>query len=211
MSEPRRRKEARPSELTAAALSLFVEKGFAATRLDDIAARAGVSKGTVYLYFESKEDLFKAVIRESIVPAIEQGEALVRDYPGDSKGLLREVLLGWWELIGNTELAGVPKLMICEARNFPEVAGFYYTHVISRGRRLMADVLERGIARGEFRPVKVDTAIDVIFAPLLMMAIWRFSMAPCCGPGGGEDPEAATRYLELHLDLLLKGLPKDPK
>lgn len=216
----RRRNEALPSELTAAALALFVEKGFAATRLDDVAARAGVSKGTVYLYFKSKEELFTAVIRESIVPALAEGEAMVAAYEGDSIGLLRRVLAGWWQLIGGTALAGVPKLMISEARNFPEVAEFYYQQVIQRGRRLMSRVLERGIAAGEFRPLDVDVAIDVIFAPLLMRAIWRFSLGACCGRAKAEaeggvtaaaaDADDAQPYLDLHFDLLVSGLLKVP-
>lgn len=213
----RRRNEALPSELTAAALALFVEKGFAATRLDDVAARAGVSKGTVYLYFKSKEELFKAVIRESIVPALEEGEAMVAAYEGSSIELLRLVLRRWWLSIGGTALAGVPKLMISEARNFPEVAEFYYEQVIQRGRRLMAGVLQRGVTSGEFRPLDIDIAIDVIFAPLLMRAVWRFSLGACCGGGGqaratdgAEDPAQSKPYLELHFDLLLSGLLKAP-
>ena len=213
----RRKNEALPSELTAAALALFVEKGFAATRLDDVAARAGVSKGTVYLYFKSKEDLFKAVIRESIVPALEEGEAIVAAHQGDSRSLLQKVLNGWWHLIGGTELAGVPKLMISEARNFPEVAKFYHEHAIQRGRRLIIGVLERGIAAGEFRPVDVNLAFDIIIAPLLMRAIWRFSMGACCNGDqdqipltGGDCVDNAQPYLDLHFDILVSGLLKDP-
>jgi AcrR family transcriptional regulator len=202
----RRRKEARPQELLSAALELFVEKGFASTRLEDVAARAGVSKGTVYLYFASKEELFRAVIREGIVPVLEQGESMVADHSGDAADLLRNVLLGWWRLIGATALAGVPKLMIAEARNFPDTARYYYETVIMRGRRLLGGVLERGMRSGEFRRLPVDTTVDVVFAPLLMLAIWRFSMAPCCAPAAA-DP---TGYLEIHLELLLDGLRKAP-
>lgn len=213
----RRKNEALPSELTSAALALFVEKGFAATRLDDVAARAGVSKGTVYLYFKSKEDLFKAVIRESIVPALEEGEAIAAAHQGDSRSLLQKVLNGWWQLIGGTALAGVPKLMISEARNFPEVAKFYHEHAIQRGRRLIVGVLERGIAAGEFRAIDVNLAFDIIIAPLLMRAIWRFSMGACCSLEQGDASatgfdhiDNAQPYLDLHFDLLVSGLLKDP-
>ena len=198
----RRRKEERPQELLSAALALFVEKGFAATRLDDVAARAGVSKGTVYLYFSSKEELFKAVIREGIIPALAEGESLVAGYSGDAAGLLREILLGWWRTVGGTPLAGIPKLMISEAGNFPETASYYYETVILRGRRLLGSVLQRGMAAGEFRNLPLETTIDVVFAPLLMLAIWRFSMGPCWAQSA-NDPAA---YLETHLDLLLAGL-----
>ncbi|MBI5899501.1 MAG: TetR/AcrR family transcriptional regulator [Rhodocyclales bacterium] len=202
LAHPRqRRKQARPAELTAAALELFVEKGFAATRLDDVAARAGVSKGTLYLYFDGKDALFKAVIQEGIVPILEAGAGLVDTFEGGSAELLRTLIREWWQRIGSSALGGVPKLMISEARNFPELAAYYNEAVITRGRELMRRVLRRGIERGEFRAVDVETAIDVIFAPVLMLLIWRYSLGACgCG---GHDPES---YLDTHLDIALRGL-----
>ena len=119
----RRRKEARPGELTAAALELFVEKGFAATRLEDVAARAGVSKGTLYLYFDSKESLFRAVIEEGMVASLSAAEQLLSEYQGPADELLRQLLFGWWEQIGGTRLAGIPKLMVAEANKNLLVAG----------------------------------------------------------------------------------------
>ncbi len=196
----RRRKDARPSELTAAALELFVDKGFAATRLDDVAARAGVSKGTLYLYFSSKEALFKAVIEDGMVAALAAAEERLSDYQGSAADLLHELLLGWWEQIGQTPMAGVSKLIISESRNFPELACYYHDRIITRGRALLRTTLQRGIAGGEFRPVDVEAAIDVIIAPLLMLAISRFSIRLC---GQDVSPEA---YLETHFALLLHGL-----
>lgn len=196
----RRRKDARPSELTAAALELFVDKGFAATRLDDVAARAGVSKGTLYLYFDSKEALFKAVIEEGIVPTLAAAELQLAEHNGSSVALLRKLLFGWWQHIGGTRLAGVPKLIISESRNFPELAQYYHDKVIVRGRALLGAVLLRGIASGEFRALDVETAIDVIIAPLLMLVIWRFSLCFC---GREIAPET---YLGTHFDLLVHGL-----
>lgn len=197
----RRRKEARPSELSAAALSLFVEKGFAATRLEDVAARAGVSKGTLYLYFDGKEALFKAVIEQGIVPVLNEGESLLAEYRGNASGLLRCLLQGWWQAIGATELAGVPKLMISEANNFPDLAQYYHDRVISRGRALLAEALRRGIASGEFRPVDIPTMVNVLISPLLMLAIWRYSFAPCAQPA--QEPQA---FLDAHFDLIINGL-----
>ena len=115
-----RRKDARPEEIIAAALDLFVERGFAATRLDDVAAHAGVSKGTLYLYFENKEDLFKAVVRGNILPLLQHGEALVESFAGSSGELLQQLVRGWWEYTGSTKIAGIPKLIIAEAGNFPD-------------------------------------------------------------------------------------------
>ena len=185
----------------AAALELFVEKGFAGTRLEDVAARAGVSKGTLYLYFDSKEALFKAVIQEGIVPVLEEGAGLVEGFRGSSADLLRALINEWWQRIGNTHLAGVPKLMISEAGNFPELASYYHDAVILRGRDLMRRTLQRGIASGEFRKIDVETAIDVIFAPVLMMVIWRHSLGACCGTA--HDPRT---YLQTHFDLIVGGL-----
>jgi AcrR family transcriptional regulator len=196
-----RRKQARPAELMAAALELFVEKGFAGTRLDDVAAHAGVSKGTLYLYFDSKEALFKAVIQEAIVPILEEGAGLIDSFAGSTTDLLCKLIGEWWQRIGNTPLAGVPKLMISEAGNFPELATYYHDAVILRGRDLMRRTLQRGIASGEFRAVDVETAIDVILAPVIMMLVWRFSLGACCGTA--HDPQA---YLQSHFDLTLSGL-----
>lgn len=196
-----RRKEARPAELMTAALDLFVERGFAATKLDDVAARAGVSKGTLYLYFGSKEELFKAVIQQGIFPMLEQGAEMLAQHQGDAPSLLQAMLLRWWEVVGATDLAGIPKLMISEAGNFPEVAQYYYENVIVRGRSLIRQVLERGVAAKQFRIGDMESTIDVILAPQLMLTIWRYSMAPCdCGK---QDPEV---YLRTHIDLLLNGL-----
>ena len=199
-----RRKEARPAELTAAALELFVEKGFVGTRLDDVAARAGVSKGTLYLYFDSKEALFKAVIREGILPILDEGADMVDSFTGSSADLLRGLILEWWRRIGSTSLGGVPKLMISESGNFPELATYYHDTVIMRGRELMRRVLLRGMATGEFRAIEVETAIDVIFAPVIMMLIWRYSLGAC----GCASHDPAT-YLQTHLDLVLNGITGD--
>lgn len=196
-----RRKEARPQELTAAALSLFVERGFAATKLDDIAARAGVSKGTLYLYFDSKEALFTAVIREGIVPALDQAAALYERYGNDPERLLREILLGWWEMIGSTDLGGIPKLMMAEAQNFPDVAKFYFDEVMGRGRELVRKALRLGIERGTFRPVDDDLIVNVLMAPLIHLATWRYSFATC--EPKHMDPGA---YLDAYLDLVFNGL-----
>lgn len=197
----KRRKEARPAELTAAALGLFVEKGFAATRLEDVAARAGVSKGTLYLYFDSKEALFKAVIQEGIIPVMLENEEIAARHTGCSFELMEKLLANWWSKIGQTDFAGIPKLMVAEARNFPEVAQYYYENVIRRGRALVGAALERGMASGEFRQMDVETTIDVIIAPLLMLLIWRFSLS-CC-QSAESDPQL---YLQIHIDLLRQGL-----
>ena len=198
-----RRKDARPAELVAAALEVFVEKGFAATKLADVARRAGVTKGTVYLYFDSKEALFKAVVRETIVPVIAQGEALARSFTGSARELVERLVREYWRLVGETALAGIPKLMMAEAATFPELTRFYYDEVVTRGHRLMAGVIERGIKHGEFRPVDVMVAAKLAMSPLIHAVVARRAFASCM-------PEAfnVQQYLDTHIDLYLHGIAK---
>lgn len=197
----RRRKEARPAELTAAALELFVERGYAATRLEDVAAAAGVSKGTLYLYFDSKEALFKAVVREGLLPALAEGEALVGGFSGTSEELLREVVMGMWELIGAQRIGGIPKLIFAEARNFPEIARFYEQEVIQRGTALIRSVVARGVAHREFRPIDIDATVFLVMAPVLMRMIWRHSLDICAA---AQVPDEV--YFSEYFALMLRGL-----
>ncbi len=196
-----RRKDARPQELLAAALDLFVERGYAATRLDDVAAQAGVSKGTLYLYFTNKEELFKAVVRENMVPVLGEAEGIVQHFEGSTADLFREIILGWWERIGNTKLSGITKLMMAESSNFPEVAQFYHNEVISRGNAMIVSILERGITRGEFRAIDVHQAKSVVCAPMLMLMMWKHSFSTCC-----VEPISPDNYLNSFIDLFLNGL-----
>jgi AcrR family transcriptional regulator len=198
-----RRKDARPDEILAAALEVFVERGYAATRLDEVASRAGVSKGTLYLYFENKEELFKAVVRTSILPMLANAEALIAHFPGPPEALLRELIAGWWRMAGGTKIAGIPKLVIAEAGNFPDLAHFYYDEVIQRGNRMFRRVLQRGIDSGDFREIDLDYTVRIMLAPLVMLALWQHSFA-CC-EATELDPR---RYLEAYLDALLHGLQR---
>ncbi len=197
-----RRKEARPAELLAAALDLFVERGFAATKLDDVAARAGVSKGTLYLYFASKDELFKAVIQQGLLPVLAESEERLAQHSGDATSLLCELILRWWELVGNTQLAGILKLIISDAGNFPEVARYFHDNVTRRVDELLGAVLRQGMERGEFRPLDIPSAIDLIAAPIMMRVIWRYSIEPYVS-GGTSDTET---YIRTNVELLLNGL-----
>lgn len=191
-----RRKQARPGELLAAALDVFVERGFAATRLDEVAARAGVSKGTLYLYFASKEDLFKAVVRQSIVPLIESFDREVAAWQAGSDALLEAFFREWWARFGSTKLAGIAKLVIGEAGNFPELALFFQQEVVAPNAHLLGTIIERGIRRGEFAQVDVEAMVHVWMAPLVMKAIWARSIQPCCPP---EIELPFDRFLDAHL------------
>ncbi len=200
-----RRKDARPHELLAAALDLFVQRGYAATRLDDVAACAGVSKGTLYLYFENKEELFKAVVREHLVSVLAEAETYIEQFTGTSTELLRNFILGWWERIGETKLSGITKLMMAESGNFPDVARFYHEEVISRSNALIIRMLERGIRNGEFRPIDTSHANLVIVAPVIVLMMWKHSFASC-----GLQAISAPDYLNCFLDLITHGLQATP-
>ncbi len=204
--EPRwgRRKDARPGELAVAALELFVERGFAATRLDDVAKLAGVSKGTLYLYFDSKDDLFKAVVREGISSRIAAFEDRMRTYQGSSADLMRLLVKTWWHEIGATKLAGISKLMMSEAGNFPELAKFYHDEVIAPGLALFTAAIQRGIDSGEFRPTELIHTPHICVAPVVMLMIWRNSFDLC-----GIDKMDPDAYLTAHTELFVRGLLAD--
>ncbi len=189
-----------------AARDLFIERGFAATKLEDVARRAGVSIGLPYVYFENKAGLFKAVVRDSILPNIRMGEEMVENFPGSTEDLLRE-MISRYALMNREPAAGLPKLVIAEAANFPDLARFYVEEVVMRGRRFFAQIIQRGIDRGEFRPVNVQQMARVLAAPLSMLTIWAHSLAPY-----EIDFEAsAEAYLDSYLDLVLHGLRAMPE
>jgi AcrR family transcriptional regulator len=200
-----RRKDARPQELMAAALDLFVERGYAATRLDDVASRAGVSKGTLYLYFTNKEELFKAVVRENLFPLLTEAEEIIDGYAGSSRDLFREFIFLWWERMGETKLAGITKLMMAESGNFPEVAQFYHDEVISRNNALIIRMLDRGIKRGEFRNINTEEAKKIICAPVIMLMLWKHSFNAC-----QLESTSPKEYLGTFVDLMLNGLLSPP-
>ena len=197
----RRRKEARHQEIVDAGLTVFGERGFAAARLEDVAARAGVSKGTLYLYFPNKEELFKAVVREAILPNLEMAERLLAGSQGPSFAVLETLLTLFAARVLKTRAGAIPKLIIAEAGNFPDLARFYHEEVIRRAFALLSAVLERGVARGEFRPVDVDSTVRLIVAPMLMSALWRSSFEAL------EDrPLDVSALLKAHLDALRRAL-----
>jgi AcrR family transcriptional regulator len=198
-----RRKDARPGELLAAALSLFVEKGFAATTVEAVAARAGVSKGTLFLYFPSKVELFQAVVRENIVGRLSEWAQTIERHEGPQAPLLRELMHQWWQRIGMTEASGITKLVLSEAGQFPDIARFYQTEVIEPGQALMRQILRRGVATGEFRALNLEHTIHGLFAPMLFLVMWKHSLGLCVPAQTQLDPEA---FIDSQLQLLLHGL-----
>lgn len=197
-----RRKEARPAEILDAALHLFVERGFAATRADDVASRAGISKGTLYLYYANKEELFKAVVRETIVPGISQATDRVLGSNATAAALLRELMFEWWAHIGDPRVAGITKLIMAESGNFPEVANIYVDEVVEPAQRLFGGIIARGVASGEFRATDVPMTTHLLMAPMLMLIMWKLSIGPCAQQPL-PDPQ---QYIEHVTDTVLRGL-----
>lgn len=196
-----RRKLARPTEILGAALKVFAEKGFAGARMEDIARRAGVTKGTIYLYFENKEAVFKTLVRESIGSVIgEVGEG-VRNFQGPAKDILRFALNAMAQLLMTSDRVVLPKIIIAESGNFPELARFYRDEIIERGLALMSSVVERGIRQGEFRAVPLEHAVRLCIAPVLLGAIWRVTFARF-----DDVPYDYQGLIDTHLDVLFKGL-----
>jgi AcrR family transcriptional regulator len=198
-----RRKDARPGELLEAALDLFVEKGFAATRAEEVAARAGVSKGTLFLYFQSKEDLFKAVVQENLSVRFVEWNAEYETFKGSTSDMLRYCLKVWWERVGSTKTSGITKLIMSEAHNFPEVAAFYQAEVIRPASTLIRRILQRGIDSGEFRAMDLEYAQYSVTSVIIFLVMWKHSMGSCVPDSSNLDPE---RYIASQVDLLLNGL-----
>lgn len=198
-----RRKEARPGEIVAAALRLFSDRGFAATKLEDVAAAAGIGKGTIYLYFPTKEDLFRAVVRQAVLPNLEAVAALVQDPDRSAADILRAIAARFLLLL-DTDLTAIPKLVLAESGNFPALARFYAEEVVLKAMALIRGVLARGIERGEFRPIDLDSALPLFSAPLLLLLLWKHSL------GRHTDIELNPRtVVATHLDVLLRGLAAD--
>src|SRR5262249_47669451 len=200
----RRRKQARPGEILTAALACFKERGFAGTRLEDVAAKAGVTKGTIYLYYSSKEELFEAVVRGEVTPTIDRLEAMLAEAV-PAAGLLERIITSWAQTVAPSPLSVIPKIVIAEAGNFPELARFFLEAGPHRMLRLIASVLRRGIAAGEFRPVDVEHVVYCVIRPLIFSVLWQHSLGP-----HDDRPLDVQAVSRAHLDLVLHGLGVAP-
>jgi len=200
----RRRRDARPGELTSAAFALFAEQGFAATRLEDVAARAGVSKATIYRYFENKDALFAAVIKEAISPRFAEAEVLVEAFQGSSADLLRTFFQIARGALGGP-LPALLKMIVSESGTFPQLASLWAELALSRMMGLVRRIVERGIARGEFREVDLAVIAPLVGAPVLLLGIWKQTFSHTSLK---LDP---NQVLDQHVDLLLRGLARLPE
>jgi AcrR family transcriptional regulator len=197
----RRRKADRPAEIVQAALTVFAEKGFAAAKLDDIAREAGVSKGAIYLYFETKEDIFRAVVGQAIAPNIGMIKGMAAAHPGPLSDLLRGVTAHVAILVANTPLGGVLKMVVGEARNFPEIARVWHDELASQALGAMSAAIAAAQARGEVKPGDPRAYALQLIAPLLVGVLWRETFVPI-----GAEPFDLPALMNQHIDTLLCGM-----
>jgi AcrR family transcriptional regulator len=197
----RRRKDARPAEIVAAALSVFAERGFAAARLEDIAARAGVSKAALYLYFDTKEDLFRAVVSEAVAPNLEALEAAALQHEGPIEDLVRFLLPSLARIASTSPLGGVVKMVIGESRNFPELAKIWHDRLVSRILGAVAGVIAQAQARGEVRPGDARIYALSLAGPMLLGVLWRETFAPI-----GAEPFDLEAIAAQHAETALAGM-----
>jgi AcrR family transcriptional regulator len=197
----RRRKADRPGEIVGAAMAVFAEKGYAAARLDEIAARAGVSKGALYLYFETKEELFRAVVEQAIAPNMEGVRAMIAAHPGPIGDLLRLVPDRIATLIETLPLGGVLKMVIGEAGNFPELARVWHDRLVAHALGALAEAVAAAQARGEVRPGDPRAFALQLIAPLLLGVIWRETFVPV-----GAPPFDLPALARQHVETMLTGM-----
>ncbi|MBI2719532.1 MAG: TetR/AcrR family transcriptional regulator [Rhizobiales bacterium] len=197
----KRRPDERPAEILTAALDLFTERGFSATRLEDVAQRAGLSKAAIYLYFKDKTSLLTALVESVAAPNVALAADLIRNHQGPVAPLVGQIMILLAGRLTATRMPDLVKLIISESRAYPELGRFYLDNVIGRALPLFRDLLERGIANGEFRAIDTDLAVKCMVGPMLLGAIWKSVFEPI-----GAAPIDIAALARLDADLMLRGL-----
>ena len=197
----KRRPDARPAEILEAALDLFTERGFSATRLDDVASRAGLSKAAIYLYFKDKTSLLKAVVQATVGPNLGMAETLLRQHQGPVAPLLRQLLAIIAARMAEGRLPRLIKLIISESRAHPEIGRWYLENVIGKAMPLFQTLIEKGIASGEFRTVDARLMVKSLIGPMLLGAMWKSVFEPL----GAENLDIQA-LASQHADLMIRGL-----
>ena len=197
MAQPRyqRRKEERPQEITEAAFQAFAEKGYAATRVEEVAQRAGVSKGLLYLYFKTKEELFKAVIKSVVIRRVDALVAALEKTELSSEDFLRGPLLEFMKSVPGSPVAVVIRLMISEGHRHPDLVDYYWENVVSKGLAAISRFIDRGVQRGEFRATAVSELPQLLLAPVMLAVIWRILFAR-------RDLDT-DKLIATHIDMIL--------
>ncbi|MEM7499812.1 MAG: TetR/AcrR family transcriptional regulator [Pseudomonadota bacterium] len=199
----RRRKEARPGEIIEAGFEVFTEKGFNGTRLDEVAARAGVAKGTLYLYFDSKEALFEAALKAQLGSTVNEIGAMLEAYDGPSDKLVELLLSGMYQRMSDPRARTLLRIVIGEGERFPNLVAFYHREVVSKARGFMQRIVERGIERGEFSRTAVADLPMVIAGPGIMATVWQLVFAQV-------EPVDLEEFRRAHIALVLDGLRARP-
>ena len=197
MVEPRyqRRKEDRPQEISEAAFEVFAAKGYAASRVDEVAKRAGVSKGLLYLYFKTKEELFKAVIKSVVTRRVDALLLAVDETELSSEAFMRGPLLDFMKQIPRSPVAVVVRLLIAEGQRHPDLVDYYWDNVVSKGLTVIARFVERGVERGEFRDTAVSELPQLVLAPMMLSMIWRMLFA--------KHELDTDKLMDTHIEMIL--------
>ncbi|MGH8193641.1 MAG: TetR family transcriptional regulator [Woeseiaceae bacterium] len=199
----RRRKEDRPDEITRAALAAFAEKGFAATRVTDVAKRAGVSKGLLYLYFKTKEELFKAVIKSFVAPRIDALQTAIDETDLSAEEYLRGPFLEFAKQLPKSPARVLVRLMIAEGSKHPDLTAWYWENVVAHGLAALRKLIARGVEQGEFRASALDDYPHLLVSPVLLAMAWSLVFDP-------EHPLDTDRFIEAHIDLVLQAIRNSP-
>ncbi len=201
MAKPRfqRRKQERPAEITQAAMEAFAEHGYAATRVDDVAKRAGVSKGLLYLYFKTKEELFKAVIRSVVVPRIDALKTAIADSELTAEAFLRGPFLEFIQKLPDSPARIVVRLLVAEGSKHPDLTAYYYDQVVSGGMDAVRQLITRGVEQGEFRDSRLDEFPQLLVAPVLVSIIWKTLFEK-------HHPLDTDKLLQTHIDLIVTAI-----
>lgn len=196
-----RRPQARPAEILGAALELFAEKGFSATRMEDVAARAGLSKAGVYLYFKDKTALLKALVEEMAGGNIAVARGIIESHQGPVSPLIATILAFLGSQLRHTRFAELVKIIISESRAHPDLGRLYLDSVVGQGLPLFEGLIRRGIASGEFRDVAPGFAARAMIGPMLLAIIWKTVFEPI-----GAEALDIEGFAAQHADIFLKGI-----
>ncbi|MDH4048758.1 MAG: TetR/AcrR family transcriptional regulator [Gammaproteobacteria bacterium] len=201
MAEPRfrRRKEDRPAEITAAALAEFSDKGYDAARVDDVAKRAGVSKGLLYLYFRTKEELFKAVVRSFVSPRIQALENGIRDTELSAEAFLRGPFLEFAKQIPKSPVRVLVRLIIAEGPKYPDLTKYYWDNVVTHGLSAIRQLIARGVRNGEFKASALDEFPQMLVAPVLFSVVWTSVFSK-------QHSLDSDRFIETNLEIILSAI-----
>ena len=203
MARNERRKEQRPEEILEAAIEEFAVRGYAQTRLEDVASRAGISKGLVYVYFRTKEELFKAAIRTLLVPRVEALRKQLESSDETSEALIRGPVLSLMKQVVGSRLGYIVRLMVAEGAKHPDLTAFYHEQMISRTMGLLRWIIARGVERGEFKPNPVMDFPQLFVAPVLISLLWKMLLER-------HQHLDAEKMLEAHIDIMLGVLKREP-